>query len=109
MYVSDLFYIPNYCDKLKLLNLHNSIWVHLVYDDVKKLPYRHISPVLFVLSLSHDGTPSLLRSITKITWRYATSALTNIGELGLKNFSAAGHVINHYNHYISLTDEETDY
>ena len=49
----------------------------------EKLPYRRISPVLFVLSLGHDGTPSLLRSITKITRRYATSALTNIGERGL--------------------------
>ncbi|MBD5208344.1 MAG: D-aminoacyl-tRNA deacylase [Bacteroidales bacterium] len=59
--------------------------------------HQRISPVLFVLSLSHDGTPSLLRSITKIPRRYATSALTNIGERGLKKgnrpsyIHAAGH------------------
>ena len=73
-------------DYIKLLSIRFiqlDLVSFLLYDDMKKLPYRRISPVLFVLSLSHDGTPSLLRSITKITRRYATSALTNIGERGL--------------------------
>ena len=74
-------------DYIKLLSIRFiqlDLVSFLLYDDMKKLPYRRISPVLFVLSLSHDGVPSLLRSITKITRRYATSAITNIVARGLK-------------------------
>ena len=74
-------------DYIKLLSIRFiqlDLVSFLLYDDMKKLSYRRISPVLFVLSLSHDGAPSLLRSITKITRRYATSAITNIVARGLK-------------------------
>ena len=49
-----------------------------------KLPYHRISPALFALFFSHVATATLLHHKTKITQRYATPALTNIGERGLR-------------------------
>ena len=49
----------------------------------KKVSSHRISLVLFVLSLSHNGAPLLLRANPKIPQRYATSALTNIVEWAL--------------------------
>ncbi len=48
-----------------------------------KLPYHRISLALFALFFSHVATATLLHHKTKITQRYATPALTNIGERGL--------------------------
>ncbi|MEE1021718.1 MAG: hypothetical protein U0L83_01050, partial [Muribaculaceae bacterium] len=44
---------------------------------------HRISLALFVLFFSHVATATLLHHKTKITQRYATPALTNIGERGL--------------------------
>jgi len=51
---------------------------------IQKLLYHRISLALFPLFLSHVAKATLLRHKTKITQRYATPALTNIGELCLK-------------------------
>ena len=37
VYVSDLFYIPSYCDKLKIIKLHDSIWVDFVVAQCEKV------------------------------------------------------------------------
>ena len=48
-----------------------------------KTPYHRISPAFFALFLSHVAKATLLHHKTKTTQRYATPALTNIGEWGL--------------------------
>ena len=48
-----------------------------------KLPEHRISLALFALFFSHVATATLLHHKTKIAQRYATPALTNIGERGL--------------------------
>ena len=48
-----------------------------------KMPLHRISSALFAMFFSHVATATLLHHKTKITQRYATPALTNIGERGL--------------------------
>ena len=65
--------------------IHICYAINLLRRNELKMPECRISPAFFALFLSHVAMATLLRHKTKITHRYATLALTNIGERGLIN------------------------